>query len=168
MLAFVSVSGLDAIIAIMVLLFAGIGVLRGGLREFISLATWTVSILVASLFSAGVAGWLTWPGDIQLRRIAAFIVLFAAVFVVVTLIALVFRLLFFASMPGLVGRIFGGMLGAFRGMAVVVVLVLLAGLTSFPQKPWWRDSALAPYFESVALGVRHMLPENVAHQFRYS
>ncbi len=161
-------SRLDLVIVIMVLGFAGIGALRGGLREFISLFAWAASISVAWLFSASVAGWFTWVGDVALRRMAAFVLLFVIVFTVVTVVALVLRLLFFASLPGITGRVSGGILGAFRGAAVVLVLVLLAGLTSLPQKPWWRDSSLVTYFESAAIAVRDMLPEKVAHQFRFS
>ena len=161
-------SPLDLVIAIMVLLFAGIGALRGALREIVSLVTWVVSISVAYLFSDSIGGWFPWVGSAMLRQVVAFALLFAAVFIAVTLAALVLRLLFFASMPGVAGRLFGGMLGAFRGAVVVLVLVLLAGLTAFPQKPWWRDSALMPYFESAALTVRGMLPEKVAHQFRFT
>ncbi len=161
-------SSLDILIVIMVLLFAGIGVLRGGVREFSSLIAWAISIVVASLYSADIAGWLAWPGNTILRHIAAFIVLFAVVFVVVTIVALVLRLLFFASTPGPVGRVLGGVLGAFRGLVMVVVMVLLAGLTAFPQTLWWRQSLLAPYFVSAALGVRHMLPAKLASQVRYS
>ncbi|MHB8346543.1 MAG: CvpA family protein [Acidiferrobacterales bacterium] len=160
-------SRLDLIIAIVILLFAGIGVLRGALRELISLFTWIIAISVAWLFSADITGWITWIGGAMFRQVVAFALLFGVVFIAVTLAALVLRLLFFASVPGVAGRLSGGMLGAFRGAVVVVVVVLLAGLTAFPQSLWWRDSALVPYFQSAALAVRGILPEKVAHQFRY-
>ncbi|MHB8454134.1 MAG: CvpA family protein [Acidiferrobacterales bacterium] len=159
---------LDLIIVIVVLSFAGIGVLRGWLREFASLLAWAVATMAAWFFSASAASWFTWVGDATLRRILGFVVVFAAVFMVVSLAALALRLLFFASVPGVAGRISGGMLGAFRGTLVMVILVLLAGLTSLPQKPWWQDSSLVTYLESAALALRNLLPDKVAHQFRYS
>jgi len=162
---------LDLIIVIVILSFAGIGALRGWLREFASLLAWVLATSLGWLFSGNVASWitwLTWIGDPTLRRILAFVILFAIVFAVVTLVALMFRLLFFASVPGVAARISGGMLGAFRGALVMVILIFLAGLTSLPQKPWWQDSGLVTYFESAALALRDLLPEKVAHQFRYS
>ena len=158
---------LDLAIMILVLFFAGIGMLRGGLREAASLMIWAVSIAVAWLFSRATAGWFTWTSGLMLRRVTAFSALFAATFVVVTVVVLVLRLLFFASSPGVMGRVAGAVLGALRGLAVVVVLVLLAGITSFPRKPWWRESFLAPYFQSAAVMLRSQLPLDEARQFRF-
>ena len=58
--------------------------------------------------------------------------------------------------------------GLARGILVVALLTLLAGLTPIPQDPWWRDSQLVPYFEEIALWLRDWLPEDVAKRFQFS
>ncbi len=162
------VTRLDLVIVLVILSFAAIGALRGWLRELSSLVAWVLATLAAWFFSDSILSWITWVSDPTLRRILAFVMVFASVFVMVVLTALILRLMFFATLPGVAGRISGGVLGAFRGTVVIVILVLLAGLTSLPQKAWWRQSSLVPYLESAAVTLRNLLPQKVGDQFRYS
>ena len=70
--------------------------------------------------------------------------------------------------PGLTDRSVGAALGAVRGACVVVVMVLLAGLTSLPKKADWRDSFLVGVFQPFATSMVEWLPTSVARQFRSS
>ena len=58
--------------------------------------------------------------------------------------------------------------GAARGVLLVAILVLLAGLTTFPQESWWQDSRMVPYFQELAFWLRDLLPEDLAEYFRYA
>ncbi len=40
----------------------------------------------------------------------------------------------------------GVVFGAARGLLIVTMLVLLAGLTPMPSEPWWNDSAMIEFF----------------------
>ncbi|MCH6582848.1 MAG: hypothetical protein IH808_07480 [Proteobacteria bacterium] len=62
----------------------------------------------------------------------------------------------------------GGLAGAAVGVAVVVVVFLLAGLTSLPSNGWWRHAYLTPFFESIASFVVDFLPSDIARHIRYS
>ena len=65
--------------------------------------------------------------------------------------------MFFSGKPGAFGRVAGGLLGAARGGAVVLILVLLAGLfSSLSQKPLWRESYSMPYFQTIAQKVKNL------------
>ena len=46
-------------------------------------------------------------------------------------------------------------------------MVLLAGLTSLPQDPWWRQALLLEHFQDVALWLRSFLPVNIAENIHY-
>jgi len=48
---------------------------------------------------------------------------------------------------------------------VVVILVMLAGLTSLPEDPWWKASRVMPYFEEMAVTLSGFLPEDIAKDF---
>ena len=85
-----------------------------------------------------------------------------------TITGIVLRLLLGVAVPNTQARIAGGVLGAARGVLMLLIIVSLAGLTSFPQKPWWRGSELIVYFQSMAQSLQQMLPADVAGQFRYS
>jgi membrane protein required for colicin V production len=65
-------------------------------------------------------------------------------------------------------RFIGMIFGAARGVLLVAVLVLLAGLTALPQESWWEESRMLPYFEELALWLRDLLPEDLAGYFRYA
>jgi membrane protein required for colicin V production len=58
-------------------------------------------------------------------------------------------------------RMLGMLFGTLRGVAVVLVLVLLVGFTTMSQEDWWQESRLIPWFESAAEWVKQYFPEDV-------
>src|SRR5699024_4687554 len=64
---------------------------------------------------------------------------------------------------GLTGtdRMLGIIFGIVRGVAVVTILILLAGMTPMPQDQWWQDSELLGYFQGLALWARSFMPSDV-------
>jgi membrane protein required for colicin V production len=73
------------------------------------------------------------------------------------------------SKTGLSGtdRVLGVAFGVARGVVLIGVTVLLAGLTVLPEDPWWRESQLIGHFERLALWMRSFLPVDVAANIRY-
>jgi membrane protein required for colicin V production len=57
--------------------------------------------------------------------------------------------------------------GIARGMVVVAVLVMLAGLTPLPEDSWWKESKLIPPFQSLAVWLRDQVPSSMAGYFNY-
>jgi membrane protein required for colicin V production len=70
---------------------------------------------------------------------------------------------------GLTGtdRLAGMVFGIGRGVVAVAVLVLLAGATPLPADPWWKESALIPPFQSLALWLRDQLPSDVGNYVKF-
>lgn len=157
----------DLIILILLVLFAGTGALRGMLRETLSLAVWVVAIGSGWLFADAVSTWFDMLEDVDLRRLLAFALIVPAMLVVLSILAFVLRRLLPRPIPGLTDRGVGAVLGAVRGAAVVVVMVLLAGLTSLPKKADWRDSYFVGIFQPAAGMILEWLPSSVARQFSY-
>jgi len=56
--------------------------------------------------------------------------------------------------------------GAARGVLLSWVLVLVAGLTSLPQQPWWQESSLAAPLSTSVLAARPLLPIEVAKRLK--
>jgi membrane protein required for colicin V production len=161
-------SGYDLAIAGLLALFIGIGALRGTARELLSLAVWLIAILCGWLFADPIATWFTVLEDAELRRLLAFIVIVPVMLAVLSLAAFVLRMLLPRPAPDLTSRMIGGVLGGLRGAAVVVVLLLLAGLTNLPKKDSWRESSLVEVFLPVTTQMLEWLPSAVARQFRHS
>jgi membrane protein required for colicin V production len=160
------VSIFDVIILILLGLFTGIGALRGMLRESLSLGVWILAIGSGWLFADAGSWWFEMLQDADLRRLLAFLAIVLGMLGVLSLTAFVLRKLLPRPDPGLTDRGVGAFLGAVRGAAVVVVMVLLAGLTSLPNKADWRDAHLVGVFQPAANKILEWLPPSVAQQFR--
>jgi len=161
-------NGFDLAIIVVILLFAAIGVLRGLVREVFSLLAWAAAGAVSWLFAKDVADWfINSIQDPILRRLVAFVVLFGTVFILTAIAAFFVRRLFFEGRLKTPDHVLGGLFGAARGVAVIVIIFLLAALSSFPREPWWHESYLAGYFQSLALWVLNFFPPDIAHYFSY-
>jgi membrane protein required for colicin V production len=158
----------DLAILVIVLLFAAIGALRGLTREALSLLGWFAAGMAAWLFGADAGAYFTERvQDETARNILGFVVLFFGVFVATAIASLLLRKLVFAANLDTVDRVLGGLLGAVRGLAIVVIVVTLAGLTPFPRESWWLESQFAPMLESLAVRALEFVPVEVARQFSY-
>lgn len=151
------------------LVFIAIGAWRGFVREILSLVTWAAAIIVGWLFAGDLAGLFEGLFDDETaRHVLAFVSLFAVVFLSGMLInLLVNRFLLQKKSFRLGNTVLGGLFGAVRGGLVVTLVFLLAGVTSFPQRDWWREALLSPYFERTALFASQYIPRDIARHIRY-
>ena len=159
----------DLLILGIVAVFAAIGAWRGMMREVISLLTWVLSCALAWFYAAPVS--LLFRSvieDAALRQLFAFVLIFVAVFV----LGLVGSWLLHKYFPlrrhfRMVNNALGGLVGVARGAVIVIAVFLVAGLTSVPQRDWWRDSAFTPFFERAAVYVAGYIPRDIARHIRY-
>jgi membrane protein required for colicin V production len=144
------------------------GLLRGFLKEAISLGAWIAAFFVAFMFVEDGATYLTkYIGIPAVRIVLAFGILFLCTLILGGLINLIVAQLL--ERTGLTGtdRLLGLIFGLVKGGAIVTVLVLLAGLTPLPQNPWWKQSILLPRFQPAAVWLRARLPPTIAENFKF-
>ena len=121
-----------------------IGLVRGFVREVISVVTWVAAFWVAIRYSPEVAAYFeAWLNSPMARLAVAFAVLFIATLLLGALVGWMARLL--VGRTGLSGtdRSLGLVFGGLRGGLLVGLVVLGAGLTAVPEEPWWQDSVIA-------------------------
>jgi membrane protein required for colicin V production len=82
------------------------------------------------------------------------------------LVSLVVRLLSSSGLGG-IDRLGGLLFGVARGAVIAAVLVMLAGVSSLPHEPWWKQSQLIPPFQSLAVWLRGKIPQGLATQINY-
>ena len=156
-----------AIIAILVV-SAGISVLRGFLKEAISLLGWVLAFWLALTFaddiSAPIAGYVSQP---SMRHALAFFIIVVASLVVTAMVMYLVRLIIDKTEITGTDRALGIVFGIARGIVIVAILVLLAGLTEVPKDPWWRESTFLPHFQALAVELQSLLPTDVARLFQY-
>ncbi len=160
---------LDIVILGIIVLSAVISLVRGFVREALSLAIWVLAFWVAWSFFRDLEVPLRSVIDSPTARLGiAFAALMIATLVVGGLINyLVIQLVERTGMSG-TDRLVGMVFGTARGVMLVAVLVLLAGLTPLPREGWWIESSLIAYFEELAYWLRDLLPPAMAERFRYT
>jgi membrane protein required for colicin V production len=158
----------DLLIIGIIVLSAVISLVRGFIQEAFSLATWIAAFWLAWFafrpLSVQFEPWVEVP---SIRLGLAFVAILLIVLVIGAIINHFLKLL--VNSTGLSGtdRLLGVFFGAGRGVVVVGIIVLLAGLTAFPQDPWWRESQFIPYFKELALWMKGLLPPDIAGKFNY-
>ena len=159
----------DYLLIVVLVTFAVTGALRGFVLEVLSLILWPLAAFIAWLFADGVAVWFKgWISDPQLRTVAAFVAVFLAIFIVGTvMVYLIHRALPLRGALRTPNVIMGGLVGIVRGAVIIVIVFLVGGITSLPERPWWRESLLAPYFQKAAVLASAYLPRDVARHIRY-
>lgn len=151
---------------VIILAICGVSMLvslfRGFVREAFSLVVWFLAVyaglLAAEPFSERLIPWVEAP---SVRVIIAFVGVFVAVLVVGGLVNYLLGKL--VASTGLSGtdRLVGALFGALRGAAIVLVVVIIARFTPFPEDPWWQKSRLLPEFERLAVLAVRYFPETV-------
>ena len=145
-----------------------LGVLRGLTREVIALASWALAFLVASVYGGEAAPLLAQQiPDESWRVLAAFVAVFFVVLIVMNVIALLTSRLVKSAGLGVEDRVLGSLFGLARGLLVVLVLVLLAGLTALPRQTVWKDAMLAAPLEKLAVLIKQWLPQDWAKYIAY-
>jgi membrane protein required for colicin V production len=158
----------DFLIVGIILISALISIVRGFVKEVFSLASWALAFWIALLFYPHMATLLIdYVATPSIRSFVAFASLF-----VVTLIlgALVNHLISqLVKKTGLSGtdRMLGIIFGLIRGVAIVTLLILAAGVTPMPQDVWWQNSLMLEHFEKLAIWVQTFLPSDIADHINF-
>jgi membrane protein required for colicin V production len=126
-----------------------ISLIRGFVKEALSLLTWAVAFFITVAFHQQAVALLEPLIDkVYLREILAYILVFITVLVIGSLITHVIAVM--VKRTGLSGtdRLLGMIFGTARGLIVVLAaLVLLPSLlTGVENDQWWRESQLIPEF----------------------
>lgn len=129
-------------------LSALISVVRGFVKEAMSLAVWIAAFFIASHFYQDLAVYLGGIQDDMVRNASAIGILFVVTLIVGALVNyLLGQLVIKTGLSG-TDRLLGLVFGALRGVLVVSALLFFAdSFTAVSGEPWWQASLLIPHFE---------------------
>ena len=158
----------DIFILTIIGISALLSLFRGLIREVLSLVAWLVAGWVAFKFAGPLgdqmAGMVSVP---SVRMALAFIGLLIAVLCVFGVLNFLLGKLIDSTGLSATDRMFGVIFGLARGIAIITVLVMLAGLTPLPRDPWWRESLFLSRFEQLAKLAIAWLPPRFSKHFEY-
>ncbi len=144
-----------------------ISTLRGLVKEILSLVSWVVAFVVANMFGAQLAPMLTViPGE-MVRLIAAFVLLFIGVRLLMGLLMMAVDALIKASGLSLADRGLGGLFGLARGIVIVLAGVIVAGMTELPKQDFWTQAMFSPMAETGVRTVKPFLPASLSQHVNY-
>ncbi|MCP1673714.1 membrane protein required for colicin V production [Natronocella acetinitrilica] len=145
---------LDYAILTIIVLSAVISLIRGFVREVLSLLVWIAAFWIGIRFSPQLTVYLDdYIASPTLQLGIAFTVLFVTTLLIGAIINYLAGQL--VGRTGLTGtdRLIGIIFGVARGLVVVAVLMLAAGLTALPREPWWQESTLVPHIQPLVCRV---------------
>jgi membrane protein required for colicin V production len=145
-----------------------ISILRGLVKELLSLLGWIAAFVVANAYGETLATLLPdmIPGNVT-RLIVAFIALFIGVRLLMMLLTMAFDEFIKATGLTMADRGLGSLFGIARGLVLVLAGVLLCGMTALPQQPFWKNALLSPYAETAARTVKPFLPGDFARHVQF-
>ncbi len=143
-------------------------IVHGLVRELLALASWVAAFFVAQIGAATVAPLL--PEAIpnpSLRLLAAFLALFLTALLVMTLLSIAVSSLVRSAGLGMLDRTLGAVFGFARGLGIVMIAVLMAGLTGLPRHPAWQHAASSAPLETLAIMIKVWLPFDLSKHINY-
>ncbi|MGI4847803.1 MAG: CvpA family protein [Janthinobacterium lividum] len=145
-----------------------ISMLRGLIKEVLSLLGWVIALVVANAYGEALGTMLPdfLPGELT-RLIVAFVVLFIGTRILVGLLASALEAVVKASGLTTVDRGLGALFGVARGLVIVLTAVLLCGMTAVPQQEFWKQAKFSSMAQEAALGVLPLLPGGFASHVHF-
>ena len=161
-------SWIDLCIIGVIVLSALISLVRGFVKESISLVSWVVAGIIALRYYSPMADLLEpFIVSITLRQWVGGGILFIVTLIVGAIVNFIVSQL--VSKTGLSGtdKALGVVFGAARGVLIIAMLVLLGSLTPMPEASWWQDSAMIGFFQQLAEWISNVIPDDAMGKFNF-
>ncbi|MCE2990681.1 MAG: CvpA family protein [Burkholderiales bacterium] len=161
-------NAVDYAIIVLMLLSIGVGVIRGAIREVMNLIGWVLAFVLAYTYAGSLAlQFSEWVGEPLARTVLAWATIFLSVMVLAALVASLLSEVVRKLGLSALDRGVGALIGFARGVLMLLAITLIVGLTRVPQSAPWREAALTPWLEIVALYAKGVLPDSIAAKIRY-
>ncbi len=158
----------DYIVLSIIGLSVVLSVMRGLVREVLAIMGWLAAFYVARTYASQILPMM--PANIPtepLRVLAAFLVLFLATLLVVSLLAIALTAIFKTIGLGWINRLLGAIFGLARGVLIVCIVVFLAGLTNLPKDTSWRNAMFSAPIEAMVISMLPWIPISMAQHVKY-
>jgi len=158
---------LDYVVIAVIVFSMAWGAWRGLVHEVLSLAGWIMAFIAGNLFAAPLSEMFPAAMRPELRVVVAFVLIFVGTLVLAALASALVTKFIKVSVLHSLNRWLGALFGLLRGLLIVIVLAMVAGLTSLPRKPDWTDAASGYSLAQTVTQLKPWLPPALAERLRY-
>lgn len=135
-----------------------IGIYRGIFRELITITVWAIGAFLAFAHGKNLGQSLTFVSSEYAKQAVAQSIIFIAV----VIIGMILRMFLFKAMniggPSALDRILGTLFGAARGVAIIVITMVVAVATPIIDQKWYDASKLVDIFQGMADDLSGVVP----------
>ncbi len=152
-------TGFDFVLLAILGISVTLGLVRGLLKEVLSLVAYASAFIAAVWWGPTVSGWLLrWIEQPFLNMAIAYLAVFVLVLLTIglfnmTLAALINKTGLTPADHGL-----GALFGLVRGVLFIFILVILAGFTPLPNEAWWKQAMFSKPIIDVILQIKGRVP----------
>ena len=133
-----------------IILSALISIIRGFVKEALSLISWVLAFFIASRFYMYITSYLTYFDSDVIRIAVAIAILFISTLIVCAIVSYIISQLVQKTGLSSTDRVLGICFGVLRGILVVAaVLFFVDTFTPLSQSPSWVQSQLIPHFHFI-------------------
>jgi membrane protein required for colicin V production len=155
-------AALDWIFCAVLLVSVLLGAWRGLVFEVLSLLSWLVALVAARYFAIDMALLLPMQGSSDgLRYAAGFVLVFVAVLLVGSLIAVVSKKLMTSVGLRPVDRVLGALFGSLRGGLLLLLATAVVNATPLKSTIAWQESVGAGLAAAALKAVKPALPRDL-------
>lgn len=141
-----------------------VGIMRGFMREALSIMSWVIAGWLGVTFcsEAGdyIAQYISLPAE-YFRIAAGFGAIFIITLFIFSLLSYVITKLFVQGPIKGTDRALGVIFGVVRGAAIIAVVIVLSRGLGMSSSDWWQKSQLVGHIEPVADYIEAILPEQL-------
>lgn len=145
-----------------------LSVMRGLVPELLALLAWVLAFWLSCTYADELSTYVPAAVPNQaLRYLAAFVVIFFMTWVMSAILRITLNAFLKASGLKVMDRVLGAGFGLIRGYLFVMMLVILAGLTTLPRQEMWRNAMFSSLFEESVHQVRPWLPDMLNQNLQF-
>lgn len=146
-------SGIDLVILGIFLISILVGIMRGLIKEALSIVSWVAAIWLAITYNVAAGEWFSQFMNIpneKFRTWIGFVLVFIVTLFLFSIINFAITKLIVRGPIKATDRVLGIFFGAARaGLIVVAFVIVLRGL-GLAESEWWQESSLIPHFVPAA------------------
>src|SRR5699024_7367526 len=151
-----------------IIISAFLGLIRGLVKELLSLCAYVAAFLGTVWWGPRVSVWFDTVIDNPLLRTAAsYLLVFLVVLLLVGLLTMTLGALIQRTGLSPADHGLGALFGFVRGLLIVLSLVTLAGYTELPNEPWWQNARLSGASVQAVQRFKLWLPPSLASWLPY-